>query len=334
MKARRTALVTLLFLAACTSTRGGTDRSAVARTLPSVLPVGALASPGLSPSSTRQVVAAILVGDLPEGVAVGSGAVWVANHGSGSVSRIDPGTNRVVATIPVGRGPARIVTGSGVVWVTDDKDNYLWRIDPGTNRATSIRLRGRVSGTPTIASGAVWATVWNDSTLIRIDPATNAVTTVARLKAPPIGVQFAHGSFWVASTLNEAGRISRIDATTFRTTAIISAGRLPWFQGDAVGDHAIWVADPLAGLVLEIDTRTNRVTALWRFGQVPIVAVADGLVWVNQADRTMSRIDPLTGQIVERLRIGGSIGGVAAGYGAIWLVSSNDGVVWRLDGGD
>ena len=44
-----------------------------------------------------QVVDTIEVGDEPEGIAVGGGAVWVANAAGGTVTRIDPkgGTSTV-----------------------------------------------------------------------------------------------------------------------------------------------------------------------------------------------------------------------------------------------
>jgi YVTN family beta-propeller protein len=48
---------------------------------------------------------------------VGAGAVWVANSGDGTVSRIDPTTNNVVQTIGVGNAPAGIAVANGLVWV-------------------------------------------------------------------------------------------------------------------------------------------------------------------------------------------------------------------------
>ena len=58
------------------------------------------------------------VGERPVDVAVGLGAVWVANAGGKSVSRIDPDTNRVTRTTDLHNPPAGIVTGFGYVWVT------------------------------------------------------------------------------------------------------------------------------------------------------------------------------------------------------------------------
>ena len=58
------------------------------------------------------------MGASPAGIAVGDGAVWVANTADGTVSRIDPQTNKVVKTITVGGSPQAIAFAAGKVWVT------------------------------------------------------------------------------------------------------------------------------------------------------------------------------------------------------------------------
>jgi YVTN family beta-propeller protein len=63
-------------------------------------------------------VKAISVGDAPFALAVAPGAVWVANSGDGTVSRIDSVGNEVTKTIDVGHRPQGIAVGSGFVWVT------------------------------------------------------------------------------------------------------------------------------------------------------------------------------------------------------------------------
>jgi branched-chain amino acid transport system substrate-binding protein len=50
-------------------------------------------------------------------IAVGAGAVWVANRTTGTVSRIDPQTNRVTETVAVGNTPGRVSTGEDGVWI-------------------------------------------------------------------------------------------------------------------------------------------------------------------------------------------------------------------------
>ena len=50
-------------------------------------------------------------------IAVGAGAVWVANGDDESLSRIDPRTNAVVKTIKLGAHPQGITTVANTVWV-------------------------------------------------------------------------------------------------------------------------------------------------------------------------------------------------------------------------
>ena len=56
----------------------------------------------------------------PGAVAVGDGAVWVANRQDATVSRIDRRPTRCTGTITVGRDPVAIAVGDGAVWVAAD----------------------------------------------------------------------------------------------------------------------------------------------------------------------------------------------------------------------
>jgi YVTN family beta-propeller protein len=67
---------------------------------------------------TNAIVATIPVGYDPFEIAVGEGAIWVANRTGFTVSRIDPRTNHVVATIRIGNRPQGIAVGEGAVWVS------------------------------------------------------------------------------------------------------------------------------------------------------------------------------------------------------------------------
>jgi YVTN family beta-propeller protein len=49
---------------------------------------------------------------------VSADAVWVANSGSGTISRIDPETNEVVETIEAGHAPTGLVVAGNLLWVT------------------------------------------------------------------------------------------------------------------------------------------------------------------------------------------------------------------------
>jgi virginiamycin B lyase len=93
------------------------------------------------------VTATIHVGPQPAGVAASPGAVWVANAGGPTVSRIDPATDRVVAVIRVGPKLAccaehmSLTAVPGALWVAVPNANKIVRIDPATNTVVeSIKL--------------------------------------------------------------------------------------------------------------------------------------------------------------------------------------------------
>ena len=69
-------------------------------------------------TTTSTASRTIDVGDRPTGIAYGAGAVWVANRGDGSISRIDPATNDVTDVIPVGGAPSGVAVWDDEVWVT------------------------------------------------------------------------------------------------------------------------------------------------------------------------------------------------------------------------
>jgi YVTN family beta-propeller protein len=69
---------------------------------------------------TGDPLAQTLVGDFAVAIATGAGAVWTANHDSGTVSKVDPATGRLLATIHVGGEPSGIAVGDGRIWVTID----------------------------------------------------------------------------------------------------------------------------------------------------------------------------------------------------------------------
>jgi YVTN family beta-propeller protein len=68
---------------------------------------------------TNTTEGSVTVGEHPQSVAVGPGAIWVASA-DGSVARIDPHTLRLVQEIKVGGSPIGIAVGAGTVWVSVD----------------------------------------------------------------------------------------------------------------------------------------------------------------------------------------------------------------------
>jgi YVTN family beta-propeller protein len=91
----------------------------------------------------------------PEGLVVAGDSVWVTNHRTGSVSRINPATNLVVATVKVSQdgssGPERIIEAGGNIWTGIPNELAIGAIDPETN--TSLGLIGVI--TPGVPCGDI-----------------------------------------------------------------------------------------------------------------------------------------------------------------------------------
>jgi YVTN family beta-propeller protein len=75
----------------------------------------------IDPAGNRSTVV-----DVPRccdgALAAGEGALWVANHGDGTLVRVDAATGRVAARIPLPRTtqqrPHQVAVGDGAIWVT------------------------------------------------------------------------------------------------------------------------------------------------------------------------------------------------------------------------
>jgi DNA-binding beta-propeller fold protein YncE len=65
-----------------------------------------------------ELSAKIRLPGAPAAIAVGGGAVWVADAERQQVLRVDPATNRVVTEIALGARPTSIVVDDQAVWVT------------------------------------------------------------------------------------------------------------------------------------------------------------------------------------------------------------------------
>jgi len=79
--------------------------------------------------------------------------------------------------------------------------------------------------------------------------------------------------------------------------------------------------------VIEIDPTTLRPVDQIRVGAEPTdAAVGLGAIWVtNRGDGTISRIDPVTGDVTDTIEIGAPVAAVDVdeGSGTLWVVVSS-----------
>jgi DNA-binding beta-propeller fold protein YncE len=158
----------------------------------------------------RRTGAPVAVGREPVAIAVGFGAVWVADRGADAVLRVDPVRRRRVASVPVGRDPAAVAAAGGRIWVAAIGDRTLTAIDPATNEPVGAPVRlGKEIEDLAGRGEAIWVAA-ADGTVTRLDARRGVVTgSVATLRAPlSLAVEPRADGVWVGSVSEQ--RVARI----------------------------------------------------------------------------------------------------------------------------
>jgi YVTN family beta-propeller protein len=270
---------------------------------------------------TNKVVADVRVGTRPGAVAVGEGAVWVANLDDSTLSRINPKTREVERVIPMqGVSPSDIAAGADGVWVANGPHNAVVRVSPDANEVVDRIDTNECLGfdaSIAVGEGAVWFVC--AAGLARIDPASNDAVRLRYLGLVPRGIAVGLGAVWVSN--GSQNTVSRINPQTRQVTGTLTVAGDP--RALAVGQGAVWVTAFRDDQVSRLAARPGEpiTTESIHVGDGPIdVAVGAGGVWVaNSRDGTVSRIDPRTGKVVATVRLGNSPRGIAAGADKIWV---------------
>jgi DNA-binding SARP family transcriptional activator/DNA-binding beta-propeller fold protein YncE len=270
-------------------------------------------------SRTNKLVGDIPVGSGPDAVASTPGAVWVANGGDQTVSRIDTRTRKIVSTIGIGRDVEDLAAGFGSLWVADGNDGTLTRIDPEHDSVEATLFFGaqndldpRPVFSVATGEGSVWATRGNE--LLRIDPATSQVTMRTHVEAP-LGLAVGGGSVWVATAVD---RILRIDARTGAVTGTTSLAGQPIAPLLAAG--SLWTIVGYPGTVWRLDPTNAGATATAPGGAFAIdLASGAGGLWIARIDGRVVRVDPATDKAVASLKVGERPSGIAVGDGSVWV---------------
>src|SRR5204863_83602 len=101
-------------------------------------------------------------------------------------------------------------------------------------------------------------------------------------------------------------------------------------RGIAVGGGAVWVSDDAAGTVSRIDPHTNHVTDRIGVGNgaTALAFGADALWVTNGLDGTVSRIDPAT-NVPIAVGVGGSPEAIAVADDGVWVSDETAGRLVR-----
>ena len=93
----------------------------------------------------------------------------MTNYGDDSVSRLALDTGEVVQRIPAGNDPVDLVVGDGAVWVANNGDDTVTRLDArrGTATGSPIKVGSNPVGIA-LSGDAVWVANAGEGTVSRI----------------------------------------------------------------------------------------------------------------------------------------------------------------------
>jgi YVTN family beta-propeller protein len=274
--------------------------------------------------ASAELVATIPTGIEPADLAPDGDAVWVANHGDNSVTRVDVGELAATGTVPARTDIGGLAAGDGGVWLASSRATKLVRYDPSVGSRRAFDLAANPEEFPdtalnpiTVGAGSVWVGR-SAGGLARVDPKTGDVVSRVPVGNSPSGLDTGFGAVWLSDDIdNEVIRIDPRSAAA--VTAAIPVGQSP--VAIAAGEGAVWVANVGDDTVSRIDPETSAVTTTIPVPERPTgIAAGDGAVWVaSGAAGTVSRINPETNEVGESIPIGGAPHGVAIASGRVWV---------------
>ncbi|WP_410812884.1 hypothetical protein [Micromonospora sp. 067-2] len=150
----------------------------------------------------------------------------------------------------------------------------------------------------------------------------------------PDGLSVAGGMLWVGTY--QGGSIAEIELRSGSLVRTVQVGATTLPLSVHASGSAVWVGAYGSASILKVNAGTGKVDATIPVGTAPVgFAEVDGRLWVvNQADSTLSVIDPKQRKVVRTVPVSGLRGGFPVSYGgAVWVadLAGTTNELWRID---
>jgi class 3 adenylate cyclase/streptogramin lyase len=240
--------------------------------------------------SVQTIGIAVGAGDVPFGLAVGDGAVWVAvlRGEREVVLELGPEVGDLRRVIPYGRRGTSptlsrfqpLTVGGGAVWAIDPAGGGLWRIDPHGGKSREL-AEGLDALSVAAASGTV--VVGGSSSVTELDASTGVELGSRPIGPPGETASVAIGPTGVWSVASSRQTLSRLDPQSLSTIETFPVGH--GASSVAVGQGTVWVTNSGDGTVSRVDLRGGKSRLIHLGRQVPGgVVAAYGAVWTSPGE--------------------------------------------------
>jgi YVTN family beta-propeller protein len=235
-----------------------------------------------------------------------------------------------------------LLGGRSRATLSDVPPDSLAMIDPGTDSVVAELPVGSGPAAVAIGSGSVWVANAGDQTLARVDPAAKQVVDRIGVSQHPTELAFGQGALWTASAIGYRGVVSRVDPgsrlVVANHTVRVGAGAgddlfaSPTPSAIAVNSNGVFTND-LHSRVWRL-SRSGRASTFSLGGSQSVdgVALGQGSLWVaSSTDDQVLRINPQTDQVIAAIPIASVAGSRLA---SPYGIAVGAGAVWVTDAVD
>jgi virginiamycin B lyase len=192
---------------------------------------------------------------------------------------------------------------------------------------------GRTADWVLIAYDAVWVASTKPFAVRRIDPVTNNLVATVKLPGEACsGLASGFGSIWVPVCGNTP-ELVRIDAAKNTISVTVPIAPSGPEGGITASDDSVWMVTDKNGTLSRIDPSTNSVRQKISLSPGFFNPVfSNGIVWITGLQRNaLTAVDAATGKLLESVGVGPKPRFLTVGGGSVWTLNQGDGTVSRVD---
>jgi streptogramin lyase len=187
-----------------------------------------------------------------------------------------------------------------------------------------------------IGFGSVWVTVAKNNEVVRVDPARNVVQArIAVDKEPCYGIGIGVDRVWVLNCQSKT--LTRINPQTNAVDLRVPVKIDDGGEGSiAVDERYVWFAsddDGHASTLMQMDAKTGRPLKRIAVGKdSAVVKLGFGSVWViSSGEGNVYRVDPAIGKVTAMITVAEGPRFSTVAAGSLWVLTQSDGNVSRID---
>jgi len=258
-------------------------------------------------------------GSNPSGIVFDGSNLWVANHGSGTITRHRAIDGALQATVSVGSGPAALAFDGVYVWVANQDDDTVTRVRASDGVPQGTFAVGATPSAIAFDGFQVWVACTDADSVTRLRASDGAVLGTHTVGDGPAGIAYDGSSIWVTNSLDAT--VSKLGAVDGALIGTYPAGTTP--VGVAFDGTSLWIASRDSDSVLKLSASDGSLLGIFPVGVHPVALSFDGeSLWVvNSGSDTVTRLLTGDGSLTGSWPVGSAPQGIAFDGIHVWVTN-------------